>query len=56
MKQNIKDISDFQREVDDDILKRKKIRKFFVDPKGLHCIMLAEHEVYYNNWYSERVF
>mmetsp|Transcript_7263 Transcript_7263/g.6393 ORF Transcript_7263/g.6393 Transcript_7263/m.6393 type:complete len:167 (+) Transcript_7263:357-857(+) len=43
-------------EVDDDQLKRKDIKKFYVDSYGIHCIMLAEHEVFYNNWESERIF
>lgn len=43
-------------EVDDDVLKRKPIKKMFVDVKGLHCFFLAEHDIYYNNWFSNRVF
>lgn len=43
-------------EVDDDILKRKPIKKMFVDPRGLHCFLLAEHEIFYNHWSSNRVF
>lgn len=27
----------------------------YVDPRGLHCFFLAEHEIYYNNWNSEKV-
>lgn len=43
-------------EVDEDILKRKPIKKMYVDPRGLHCFFLAEHEVFYNHWSSNRVF
>lgn len=43
-------------EVDDDTLKRKPIKKMFVDPRGLHCFFLAEHEIFYNHWSSNRVF
>ncbi len=43
-------------EVDDDILKRKPIKKMYVDSTGLHCFLLAEHEVFYNHWSSNRVF
>jgi len=43
-------------EVDEDILKRKPIKKMFVDPRGLHCFFLAEHEIYYNHWQSNRVY
>lgn len=43
-------------EVDEDILKRKPIKKMFVDPRGLHCFFLAEHEIFYNHWSSNRVF
>lgn len=28
----------------------------FVDPRGLHAFFLAEHEVFYNHWSSNRVF
>jgi hypothetical protein len=42
-------------EVDEDILKRKPIKKMYVDPRGIHCFFLAEHEIYYNNWSSNRV-
>ena len=43
-------------EVDDDILKRKAVKKMYVDPRGLHCFFIADHEVYYNHWTSSRVF
>lgn len=43
-------------EVDDDILKRKPIKKMFVDHKGIHCFFLAEHDIFYNHWSSNRVF
>lgn len=43
-------------EVDDDILKRKNIKKIFVDSKGIHCFLLAEHEIFYNHWNSNKVF
>ena len=36
--------------IDEHIIKRKNIKKMFVDREGVHCIMLAEHELYYNNW------
>jgi Pep3/Vps18/deep orange family len=28
----------------------------YVDPRGLHCFFLAEHEIYYNHWNSNRVY
>jgi hypothetical protein len=43
-------------DVDEDIIKRKSIKKIYVDPSGLHCFLIAEHEVFYNNWFSNRVF
>ena len=43
-------------EVDEDILKRKPIKKMYVDPMGVHCFLLAEHEIFYNHWGSNRVF
>ena len=55
-KANIDDRADRPVEVDDDLLKRKNIKKMFVDSKGLHCFMLAEHEIYYNHWSSDRVY
>ena len=44
------------QEVDDDILKSKPINKMYVDPMGLHCFLLAENEIFYNHWSSNRVF
>lgn len=32
------------------ILNRKAVKKMFVSRSGEHCIMLAEHEIFYNNW------
>jgi hypothetical protein len=55
VKVNLEDRNDKPAEVDEDILKRKNIKKMFVDSKGLHCFMLAEHEIFYNNWASDRV-
>ena len=43
-------------ELDEDILKNKPIKKMYVDPRGLHCFFLAEHEIYYNHWNSNRVY
>lgn len=56
IKANVEDANDKSREVDEDILKRKNIKKMFIDSKGMHCFMLAEHEIFYNNWSSARVF
>jgi hypothetical protein len=28
----------------------------YVDPMGVHCFLLAEHEIFYNHWGSNRVF
>lgn len=55
-KQNLQNKEDKVEDVDDDILKRRNIKKMFVDGKGLHCFFLAEHEVFYNHWSSSRVF
>jgi len=27
----------------------------YVDRKGMHCFLLADHEIYYNNWANDRV-
>ena len=56
VKANLEDPSEKMREVDDDLLKRKNIKKMYVDPKGIHCFMLAEHDIYYNHWFSPRVY
>jgi hypothetical protein len=55
-KLNLENRDDRQSEVDDDILKRKNIKKMFIDSKGIHCFLLAEHEIFYNNWNSNKVF
>ena len=36
--------------IDDFMIKRKNIKKMFVNRLGNHCFMLAEHEIFYNNW------
>lgn len=56
IKANLEDPSDRTREVDQDILKRKNIKKMYLGPKGLHCFLLAEHEIYYNHWKSNVVY
>ena len=56
VKANLEDRSERPLEVDDDLLKRKKIRKMYIDSRGLHCFLLAEHEIFYNNWASNRVY
>jgi hypothetical protein len=56
VKTNLEDRNEKLLEVDDDQLKRKDLKKLFVDSKGLHCFLLAEHEIFYNNWNSERIF
>ena len=55
-KMNLENKDDRPLDVDDDSLKRKPIKKMFVDHKGIHCFFLAEHEIYYNHWNSNRVF
>jgi hypothetical protein len=37
--------------VDADVLKRPKIKRIYVDREGLHCFLLAGHEIYYNNFF-----
>jgi hypothetical protein len=56
VKANLEEPTEKVREVDEDILKRKAIKKMYIDPKGNHCFMLAEHEIYYNHWSSNRVY
>lgn len=56
VKVNLEVRADKPAEVDEDILKRKSIKKMFVDAKGLHCFLLAEHEIFYNHWSSDRVY
>jgi len=42
--------------IDEPIIKRKNVRKMYVDREGQHCILLAEHELFYNNWGDSQVF
>lgn len=43
-------------EIDEEMLKKKNIKKMYVDKKGIHCFILAENELFYNNFYNPRVF
>ena len=47
-KLNLENKDDRPTEVDDDLLKRKNIKKIFLDKKGIHCFFMAEHEIFYN--------
>eukprot|EP00351_Strombidinopsis_sp_SopsisLIS2011_P003625 CAMPEP_0116872960 /NCGR_PEP_ID=MMETSP0463-20121206/3906_1 /TAXON_ID=181622 /ORGANISM="Strombidinopsis sp, Strain SopsisLIS2011" /LENGTH=189 /DNA_ID=CAMNT_0004514095 /DNA_START=90 /DNA_END=659 /DNA_ORIENTATION=+ len=41
--------------VDNHMLKRQTVKKMYVDRKGMHCFLLADHEIYYNNWNNDQV-
>lgn len=41
--------------VDDQFLRRAKIRKMYVSDSGLHCFMLSEHELFYNHYGSDHI-
>ena len=55
-KLNLENKDDRPPEVDDDLLKRKNIKKIFLDKKGIHCFFMAEHEIFYNQWGNPRIF
>ena len=42
--------------IDETIIKRKNIRKMFVDNEGQHCILMAENELYYCNWDDNNIY
>ena len=42
--------------IDENIIKRKNIKKMFVDREGMHCILLAEHELFYCNWEDNHIY
>jgi len=44
------------KEVDQDILKRRDIKKMYLDQRGNHCFFLCEHDIFYNNYRSQQVF
>ena len=35
---------------DSGIIERKNIKKMCVDKEGQHCVLLADHELFYCNW------
>ena len=41
--------------VDDQTLKRHKIRKLYVADSGQHCFMLTDHDLFYNHWSNDHV-
>ena len=41
--------------IDELLIKRKNIKKMFVSRGGNHCILLAEHELFYNNWADSQI-
>ena len=42
--------------IDENIIKRKNIKKMYVDREGQHCILLAEHELFYCNWSDDHLY
>ena len=42
--------------IDENIIKRKNIKKMFVNREGMHCILLAEHELFYCNWEDNHIY
>ena len=39
----------------DDLIKKKNVSKLVMDKLGNHCIAVADHELFYMNWYDTRV-
>ena len=42
--------------IDENIIKRKNIRKLYVDKDGVHCILMSEHELFYCNWNDNHIY
>jgi len=42
--------------IDETIIKRKNIKKMYVDGEGQHCILLAENELFYCNWNDNSLY
>jgi len=34
-------------------MKKKNIKKIHIDREGIHCIIVSDYELYYNNWNSD---
>mmetsp|Transcript_34579 Transcript_34579/g.52888 ORF Transcript_34579/g.52888 Transcript_34579/m.52888 type:complete len:268 (+) Transcript_34579:218-1021(+) len=41
--------------IDQQAIKRKGIRKMFVDSEGVHCLLMAENELFYCNWADDNI-
>ena len=41
--------------IDEQQLRRAKIRRVFVSDNGMHCFMLSEHELFYNHFASDHI-
>jgi len=50
VKANLNDKNQSAQSIDDLMIKRKNVRKMYVSRNGNHCILLAEHEIFYNHW------
>lgn len=55
VKADLKDLESEPRFEEDSKIKMKNIRKMFLGRSGEHCILLAEHELFYNNWYDSEI-
>ena len=36
-------------------MKKKNIKKIHIDREGIHCIIVSDYELYYNNWNSDQI-
>jgi hypothetical protein len=41
--------------VDDQQLRRAKVRRMHVSDSGMHCFLLSDHELFYNHYASDSV-
>ena len=41
--------------VDDQTMRRAKCKKMLISENGMHCLLLADHELFYNHFSSEKV-
>ncbi len=36
-------------------INKKNIKKMHIDREGIHCIIVCDYELYYNNWNSDQI-
>ena len=36
-------------------INKKNIKKMQIDREGIHCIIVSDYDLYYNNWNSDQI-